>query len=405
MGDEFLLQVVALGDAALQGDIGVNRLALDFVGITDDRRFGDLGMGHEGAFHFRRSHAVTGDVDDVVDAAGDLIVAVLVPPAAVAGDIVAGELFEVGLLKALGIPIDAPHDARPGHLDAEGAGGHRLGEFLAFVIDEDGPDAHEGHGGHTGLDVNGAGQGGDEDAARLGLPPRIDDGAFAPADDVVVPVPGLGVDGLADGAEDAEAGDVRFLDPGVAFLGDGADGRGGRVEDVDLVLLHYLPEAAHVGVVGHAFEHYGSGAVAQRRVDDVGMSRYPADVGGAPVDVLFMVIEDHLVGVGDEGEIAAGGVDNALGLARGTGGIEDKEGIFRVHPFGGAIGGGLGHHIVPPEVAPGLEVALDLVAHALHDDHLFHRGTLGDGGVGAVLLGNGLGAPEGPVTGDQHLGG
>jgi len=118
-----------------------------------------------------------------------------------------------------------------------------------------------------------------------------------------------------------------------------------------------------------------------------------------------MIIEDHLVGVGDEGEIPAGGVDDALGFARRTGGVKDEKGIFRIHPFGGTIGGGLGHRLIPPEVAPFLEIALDLVADAPHDDHLFHRGALGNRGVGAVLLGNGLGAPEGPVAGNQHLGG
>ena len=41
---------------------------------------------------------------------------------------------------------------------------------------------------------------------------------------------------------------------------------------------------------------------------------------------------------------------DALGLAGGAGGVEDEEGIFGVHPLGGAVGAGLGHGLVIPDV-------------------------------------------------------
>jgi len=47
---------------------------------------------------------VTGHVDNVVNTAGDLVVAVLVPAGTVSGGIVAGELLEVGFLERLGSP-------------------------------------------------------------------------------------------------------------------------------------------------------------------------------------------------------------------------------------------------------------------------------------------------------------
>ena len=39
------------------------------------RRFGDLGVEHQGGFDLGGAHAVTGDVDHVVDATGDPVVA------------------------------------------------------------------------------------------------------------------------------------------------------------------------------------------------------------------------------------------------------------------------------------------------------------------------------------------
>ena len=52
-------------------------------------------------------------------------------------------------------------------------------------------------------------------------------------------------------------------------------------------------------------------------------------------------------------QVATGGVHDALGLARGAGGVEDEERIFRVHLFARAVGGdvGGGHLVLEPDVA------------------------------------------------------
>jgi hypothetical protein len=65
--------------------------------------------------------------------------------------------------------------------------------------------------------------------------------------------------------------------------------------------------------------------VGQRRVDDVRVARDPADAGGARVDVLLVEIEDPPVSRRDAREIAPGGVDDALGLARRARAVEEVE--------------------------------------------------------------------------------
>ena len=190
--------------------------------------------------------------------------------------------------------------------------------------------------------------------AGFGLPPGVDDGAAVAADDFAIPHPGFGVDGLADGAEQAQAGQVVLFGPLVAPLDEGADGGGRGVEDGDFVAVDDVPEAVGLGKVGRAFVHQAGGAVLQRAVDDVAVAGDPADVGGAPVDVFFFEVEDPFGGeVGADG-VAAGGVDDALGLSGGAGGVEDVERMLGVERFGGAIVGGFGHEIVPPVVAAGL---------------------------------------------------
>ncbi len=74
-------------------------------------------------------------------------------------------------------------------------------------------------------------------------------------------------------AQQPQARQVVLLDVLVAPLDEGADRRGGGVEDVDLVLLDDLPAAVFLGSVGSAFVHEHRGAGGQRAVDDVACGR------------------------------------------------------------------------------------------------------------------------------------
>ena len=113
-GDQLLAQRLGRLDARHQRDIGVDALPLDVVRIADDRRFRHLRMRDERALDFRRAHAVAGDVDDVVDAAGDPVIAVGVAPAAVAGEVLAGIGGEIGVHEALVVAENRARLAGPG---------------------------------------------------------------------------------------------------------------------------------------------------------------------------------------------------------------------------------------------------------------------------------------------------
>src|SRR3546814_1080432 len=81
--------------------------------LADDGRLGDLCVGDQRALHLGGAHAVARDVDDVVDATGDPVVAVGVAPAAVTAEVLAGIGREVGLHEALMVAVDRAHLARP----------------------------------------------------------------------------------------------------------------------------------------------------------------------------------------------------------------------------------------------------------------------------------------------------
>src|SRR5205807_4586889 len=129
------------------------------------------------------------------------------------------------------------------------------GEALAVAIDDDRLDTKERPRRRAGLERRCARDRGDQDAARLGLPPSVDDRAALVADIVVIPEPGFGVDWLADRAEEAQRFAAGLADVILALAHQGAD-RGRRgVEDADLVLVDDLPEARRVRVVRHALKH------------------------------------------------------------------------------------------------------------------------------------------------------
>lgn len=210
--------------------------------------------------------------------------------------------------------------------------------------------------------------GGDEDAAGLGLPPGIDDRAALVADDPIVPFPGLGVDRLADRAEHAQGLPRGCLHRLLAGAHQRADRRRGGVEDIDLVLVDHLPEPRDRRVGRDALEHQGGGAVRQRPVQDVGMPGDPADIGGAPVDVALVVVEDVLMRHRRVDEVAAGGVDDALRLAGRTRGVEQEQRVLGLDMGDRAFVGDLGGGCVVIDVAD--RVHLDGAAGAAHHDHV-----------------------------------
>src|SRR5690606_36072055 len=71
-----LLEGIVRRHAFHESDIGVNTLALDVVRVSDHRSLGDVRVGDKGAFYFRCTETMPGDVQYVIDTAGDPVVAV-----------------------------------------------------------------------------------------------------------------------------------------------------------------------------------------------------------------------------------------------------------------------------------------------------------------------------------------
>src|SRR3954453_19188666 len=107
-------------------------------------------MADQRALDLGGAHAMAGDVDYVVDAAGDPVIAVGVAAAAVARKILALVGREISLLEAGMLAVDGAHLAGPRAGQAEIAGGFAV-QRLAVGVDDFRHHAEERPGREAGL--------------------------------------------------------------------------------------------------------------------------------------------------------------------------------------------------------------------------------------------------------------
>src|SRR6266566_1838527 len=189
--DQLLAQLLGWLFSGHQRHVGVDALSLDVVRVANHGSFRNLWMGDQRRFHFGSAKPVAGDIDHVVDAAGDPVIAVRIAAAAITG--------EIRLHETLVIAVDRAHHARPSLGNTEIAAGFAFLHF-ALGVNDLRHDAEERQRRRARLETNCAGQRRDQNAAGFGLPPRVDDWAAAVAYDTVVPFPGFGIDWFANRA-------------------------------------------------------------------------------------------------------------------------------------------------------------------------------------------------------------
>src|SRR6185312_7717888 len=256
---------------------GCNRLPLHIVRTPDHCCFCDLGVRDQSRLDLHRTQPVSADVDNVIDAAHKPEVAVGVHACAVAGEIDSGNVREIGLLIPLRIAPDRPRQRGPWLFDDQQTA-VPCGHGFTFFCHDFGHDAEERPCRRTRLCCYRAWYGSDHDRSRLGLPPRVDDGAFLFPDFAVIPHPGLGIDRLTHSAEQPQRGQRMFMHPLVAPLDERPDRCRRRVINAYLVIADELTEAVVLRPVRGAFVHHHGRAVLQRTVNHIAVACDPTDV-------------------------------------------------------------------------------------------------------------------------------
>ena len=153
----------------------------------------------------------------------------------------------------------------------------------------------------------------------------------------VIPHPGLGIDWLADRAQQTKRRKIVFQRPLLAPLDERANCRRRGVENVDPVPLDDVPEAIRLRPVRRAFIHQRGRPVRERSVDNITVARDPTNVRRAPVDVFIFQIEDPFGGQVGLQQVAAGRVQNAFRFSGRAGRVKNEQRMFAVQFLGSGI--------------------------------------------------------------------
>ena len=116
-----------------------------------------------------------------------------------------------------------------------------------------------------------------------------------------------------------------FQRPLLTPLDEGSDGCRCSVEDIDTVTLNDAPEAIGFGMVRRTFIHQYCRAVGKWSIDHVSMTSHPPDVSRAPVNILLLQIKNPFRSQVCLQQITTGRMQYALGLARRSRCVKDKE--------------------------------------------------------------------------------
>ena len=132
------------------------------------------------------------------------------------------------------------------------------------------------------------------------------------------------------------------------------------------------------------------------------MAGDPADIGGAPVDILIAHVEDVLRGRVGAGEVAAGAVEDTFGFAGRAGSIEHEERMLGVESLGCVFGGNFRRFLVPPGVALGLH--RDRVVAAVDHDDAVDAFVFFECFVDGGFESDDFAATPSAIGGDDHAG-
>src|ERR1700730_7328691 len=185
-GHELTFQLVARLLLDPQCDISVNALPLEVVWKADDGSFGYFRVGDEGTLDLGGAQPMTGDVDHVIDPAGQPVEPILIATSTISGEVEPGKVRKIGRHKTGMVAEHRAHLSGPGTGEAEIAFTWPFNP-LAVIVDDDRLDPQEGSRRGSRLERRGSRDRRDQDPAGLGLPPGIDNRAALFADMIVIP--------------------------------------------------------------------------------------------------------------------------------------------------------------------------------------------------------------------------
>ncbi len=294
MLDQILDQRIIHFDALTQCDIGIYALPLHIMRIANHSGLCDSIMADQCAFDFSGTHAMTGDIDHVINAAGDPVEAILVAAAAITGKIRAGIGRKIRVDESLMIAVDRSHLSRPTIRDQQIAVG-RAFQFVTVRVHQHWLHAKERMTAGARLHFGRARQRNNHGTACLGLPPSVDDRTPRFTYDVEIPFPCFRIDRFANCAQQTDRLARCLVHWLFAFAHQCANSGWRGVEDGNVLLVAHLPEPRSIRIGRHTFKDETCCAICQRSVHDICVPGYPTHICRTPEHVIFLEVKYILV--------------------------------------------------------------------------------------------------------------
>src|SRR4029453_13588806 len=143
------------------------------------------------------------------------------------------------------------------------------------------------------------------------------------------------------------------------------------VKNVDPIFFDDFPEPIGFRPIRRAFVHDGCRAISERTIDDVAVTRDPADISRAPKDIFISNVEDVLCGRINSDQITACSVKDAFWFASGATRVEKIKRVLAVERHRWTVRVDILQLAMPPDVAAFFHV--NLVSCATENNHALPR--------------------------------
>mmetsp|Transcript_5192 Transcript_5192/g.12396 ORF Transcript_5192/g.12396 Transcript_5192/m.12396 type:complete len:263 (+) Transcript_5192:422-1210(+) len=261
-------------------------------------------MGNKGRLDLGCSDAVTTDVDDIVHAAGDKVIAFGVAHDTVTGKVVALVGFQIHREVSIVSAQAGSGHSGPGLSDGQNTFRNAiligLHNFSTCRIQDHGIDTVAWQGTRSRLHGRDSGQIGDNVTTRFCLPVSIHHGAFGLADIFVIPTPRLGVDWFSDRSEDFQTAQIIFGGGLGSVFHQKSNCSGRSVELGDFVAFDHVPIPSSIRVDGCRFEHECCATIEKWPIHNVCVTGNPSAIRHASKNIVGCQIEcvfDGLSGI------------------------------------------------------------------------------------------------------------
>ena len=136
------------------------------------------------------------------------------------------------------------------------------------------------------------------------------------------------------------------------------------------MLGHDVPETIGFRPIRSPLVHQNGRSIGQRAIDNVTVPGDPTDICRAPVNIIILEVKDVFGGELGTQQVTSGGMQNPLGLASGSTGVEDEERMLTAELCRRTDGRCFGDFLMPPEIPSFFHG--DLVLCSAENDHGFN---------------------------------